>query len=519
VLSEAEIRNQLANRLTILEAGLVFIAKEHPLPNTLGSKGYIDILAKDRFGNRVIVEVKRSNTTARQAIHEILKYAALLVANEGLSPSKVRCMIVSTEWHELLVPFAEFLNVAEIQAEGFRLRVNGGSVEGAERIEVPRLSDPVSLFRQHGAYFFQSAVARDASLTTLQSALNDSGADSFVLIALNFDGSNPAVTYPYCAYFVPIAIRNDVKAKLLTLAAEESVDDEDFDSTSFVEDSFLEMVGHRSRVVYDEHGPEVTFEIGYPEKFIGMREGGWECVQILRKGRLGAAAADDSEILRMVEGVEGQSEIRFDRVSAPRFKLSWTETRSQSENSLKGNETWLQGFEWFCDWVETELPQATLSASIYNPLQLPIGLYKLMARGDGRYLPQMELVAVSEQEGRVDILLGTLLWDGSTMPTDVDSMMASVCGGVQEYLMQLHLGTAWQLDGPVMARHGLRYGLFRLHVEKEAFRAEELVRTAEGIITRPYEERQCRQFNEFATAGAEYLSTVVSAIDRWQTGL
>lgn len=91
MLSEAEIRDQLATRLTILEPGLVLLAKEHPLPNAFGSKGFIDILAKDCLGNRVIIEVKRSNATARQALHEILKYAALFVANEGLSLSKIRC--------------------------------------------------------------------------------------------------------------------------------------------------------------------------------------------------------------------------------------------------------------------------------------------------------------------------------------------------------------------------------------------------------------------------------------------
>lgn len=64
LITEAEIRDQLASRLEILEPGLVFLAKEYLLPNTIGSKGFIDILAKDRFGNRVIIEVKRSNATA-----------------------------------------------------------------------------------------------------------------------------------------------------------------------------------------------------------------------------------------------------------------------------------------------------------------------------------------------------------------------------------------------------------------------------------------------------------------------
>lgn len=519
MLNEAEIRDQLADRLALLEPGLTLLAKEHPLPNTLGSKGFIDILAKDQFGNRVIIEVKRSNATARQALHEILKYAALFVANEGLSLSKIRCFVVSTEWHELLVPFAEFLAVAAFQVEGFRIRVNDSSLEGADRIETPQLPEPVSPFRQHGAYFFQDVAARDASLITLQNALKDSGAESFVLIALNYGGTNSAVIYPFCAYLVPIAIRNDVEAQLLTLAAEEAADDEESDTDSFVEDSIHEMVGQRASVVYDEYGRGVTFEIGYPEKFVSMRDAGWECAQIIREGRIGAVAADEAEILRMVAGVEGQSEIRFYRVSAPRFKLGWAETHNQSERCLQGNDTWKHGFDWFFEWMESTRPDATFSAMIYNPLQLPIGLYKLVARGDGRFLPQMELVAASEQEGRFDSLVGALLWDGTTIPSDFGSMMADLCGGVEEYFFHVHLGTAWQLDSALMARHGLRYGVFHLHVEKDTFAAEELVDSPDGLTSRPFNASQCLPFSEFAATAEKYLETIVSEMDQHQIGL
>jgi len=58
---EKTIRDNLARQLDVLEPGLQLIATEYSLPNAHGTKGFIDILAKDALGNRVVTELKRSN--------------------------------------------------------------------------------------------------------------------------------------------------------------------------------------------------------------------------------------------------------------------------------------------------------------------------------------------------------------------------------------------------------------------------------------------------------------------------
>lgn len=106
--TEARLRDELSNSLDLLEPGLALRAVEFRLPNRHGASGSIDILATDRFAAIVIIEIKKSNQTARQALHELHKYVALIKYDHGLRDSQVRCMLVSTEWHELLVPFSEF---------------------------------------------------------------------------------------------------------------------------------------------------------------------------------------------------------------------------------------------------------------------------------------------------------------------------------------------------------------------------------------------------------------------------
>lgn len=52
---------------------MVLIDTEHYLPNYKGTKGFADILAKDCKDHLTVIEVKKSNSTAREAIHEVFK--------------------------------------------------------------------------------------------------------------------------------------------------------------------------------------------------------------------------------------------------------------------------------------------------------------------------------------------------------------------------------------------------------------------------------------------------------------
>ncbi|WP_392482697.1 endonuclease NucS domain-containing protein [Nostoc sp. C110] len=124
MINEADIRDFLTQNLDIVEPNLKFIKKEFSLENSLGAGGRIDILAKDKFGFFVIIEIKKNDKTARQALHELQKYMALFKTNYGLATHKCRCILLSTDWHELLVPFSEFSRVVDYQIDGYQLIVN-----------------------------------------------------------------------------------------------------------------------------------------------------------------------------------------------------------------------------------------------------------------------------------------------------------------------------------------------------------------------------------------------------------
>lgn len=133
--TEARLRDELSKRLDLLEPGLTLQAVEFRLPNRQGASGSIDILATDRFSATVIIEIKKSNQSARQALHELHKYLALIKYDHGLRDSQLRCILVSTEWRELLIPFSEFSRTAPWPIDGYRLHLTtAGLPDRAERI-------------------------------------------------------------------------------------------------------------------------------------------------------------------------------------------------------------------------------------------------------------------------------------------------------------------------------------------------------------------------------------------------
>ena len=89
-MNEKTLRDYLAEHLDLLEYGMSLVMLNRPLANSHGTRGYIDILARDRRGMLVVVEVKRSNSTAREALHEVHKYVELLHREDAAPAARHR---------------------------------------------------------------------------------------------------------------------------------------------------------------------------------------------------------------------------------------------------------------------------------------------------------------------------------------------------------------------------------------------------------------------------------------------
>ena len=121
---EDTIRNWLAQNLSFIAPELSLIRTEFPLPDHIGSKGFIDILAKDVFNNFVIIEVKRANNSARDTITEILKYHALIKQKYKAKDGEIRIIIISTHWSEIIRAFSELVNNTTYAIKGYKIEID-----------------------------------------------------------------------------------------------------------------------------------------------------------------------------------------------------------------------------------------------------------------------------------------------------------------------------------------------------------------------------------------------------------
>lgn len=139
---ENGLRDELARDLSIIEPGLVRIRTNYPIESAKGASGAVDILAKDRHGSFVIIEVKRSDAVARQALHELSKYLAAFMTSMGVDQHKLRCFVVSTLWHELDVPLSFFASTVNVNVKGFEVTAVDGKIKVVERVLPPISSLP-----------------------------------------------------------------------------------------------------------------------------------------------------------------------------------------------------------------------------------------------------------------------------------------------------------------------------------------------------------------------------------------
>jgi len=453
---ENVIRDKLAQTLEKLEPGLTLVEVNHKLPNDVGAKGFIDILARDRLGNLVIIELKRSDQAARQALFEILKYMPLFRQQHGLPAHRIRCFIVSTTWHELLVPFSEFRRLCETQTERFYIDVDAaGNVKSAEWVTDHIEEAAPQAFRVHVAYLYASADERTKALLMLREAYTTAGAEGYLLLQLDYKGDDRRVIYPFGAYFVPNRIKGELADRLTTEAIAELAEaGEDQDAASIresVEHSFLaivqESIGDHFRTT------DLESLIRSPEGFTAMTEGGWSVISIERIGPFASALVmPDAEVIGLVKGHSGDNTVRYGRLGSPKHKLDWAQVRSGAKNSLRGNASWEAGFAWFLDHVEKQFPDGTAFLQVYNPLMLPESLYRFAVQEDPEYVPQLALMVVSADGLRREGLVGTIVWDGKIIPKSVDEALARICDGVHEYYMHKTMGIAWELDAELMRR-------------------------------------------------------------------
>jgi len=166
VEDEFKLRDHIAANIEDLESGLRILKKEYALQNARGGAGgRADILAADELDHVVVIEVKKSDGTAREALHELSKYVALLIERDRVPRELIRCIVVSTVWHELELPLAYFRATAQVDVQGMEPFIDNNVLRFRRRnllpvYTLPQFSPEISIYHYQSLENYRTHISR-----------------------------------------------------------------------------------------------------------------------------------------------------------------------------------------------------------------------------------------------------------------------------------------------------------------------------------------------------------------------
>jgi hypothetical protein len=501
---ESMLRDYLANRLALIENGLTLVRTEYPLNNPEGAKGFIDILARDVFGHRVVIEIKRSDATARQAIHELHKYVELLQKHQGLSNGEVRCILVSTDWHELTPAFTAFQRSAPYPVDGYEVIMVKEKPERLRKVE--QLPSPVPLqpFRLHGAFLFETEKKKLAFKPKLKKALVDLGISSAVILGMSTQPDRDHVVYPHCVYLMICDLTDEARRQGMRKAKKEASGTPAEDDIAFLfEDSVMCEVVKRTAKTRD------TFECSYPEKFAAEFPF-WSIDTIERTGRLtDDGMTTDDDLMQHLLGHTGTGQIAYNGIASPAFPAAWESAKARTRRCLLGNDVWAAVAEHVLGLIERNDGRTAASFHIYNPCDTVMMLFQLQANDDPRFVPAMEIMWKSEANNVRHIVSGVVGWDGRTKPTNPKHIMNRVFDDDSNYFLARVLGATVDFEKRLMKRHGLSYHVSHWAADTGDAEGKWLTKRGSKFKERPLESQSPVPLRSFVAENEVYLNALV----------
>lgn len=312
--NESAIRDHLIKQLDLIEPGLTLVAREHYLKNTSGASGFLDIFARAANGQLIIIEIKRTDAAAREALQELFKYAALLRQNYLVRDVDYRLIVLSVEWHELLTPYSELASRAPYELSA------GAIVLGTDGL--PIRIDPVSplptaaqrqFSKRHFLWRFTDEADAIAAVPLIAAHIHRVGREDFVLIRSR--SSDPRICEKGFIYFAQQELSlADYQKRIRALLSDEEYEEYENQLADLTEeeDRIGESADHVWLPGYDDLFDQInsdTSEISHPEKAAHwFAEGAQSSIQIERFGRFRDDGIPDETIIAELIGHDGTSD-------------------------------------------------------------------------------------------------------------------------------------------------------------------------------------------------------------------
>lgn len=411
---EDKIRDFLANDLSFLENGLTVIKKEYYLPNHFGSKGYIDILARDIFNNFVIIEIKRSQASSREAIQEILKYVGLIKQSFKARDGEIRIIIVSTHWDELIVPFSELSYQTSLTVKGIHLFVDNGNIPKSQKeilpIKPPEIKRKFS--KTYFLYLSYTQSNRQRCYNYITQRAKQIGINDYVLVSLTCDIKKlPQVLYPYaiCFAFQSASIKEyDVIIK--AGGQEIDMDEGDFESLEEYKD-YLEQI---LTIALNKERYHDSAESCCPEKLDNaIVRGNWTVDNIYRFGIFNSDPRYvDELLLRELRGLDGSSAVKYLNFTESIQHDRLLEIEENCITPIENNSIWKEHIESIFKFLKSQNEKYRLIVHIYSPRSVFESVCCTYIDQEHEFLPMYLIFVDFLDTNKLFVFNGRLAWTG-----------------------------------------------------------------------------------------------------------
>jgi hypothetical protein len=448
---EARLRDMLADRLSLLEPSLQLIETEFPLPNAHGTRGRIDILARDGHGSWVVIELKRSDSTSGRALHEVTKYAELLQREMGLRKDRIRAMIVSTTWRELRVPVSNMARDWAHDLRGYQLTLDDdGAPVCADRVEFLEAAIPPQVTPHHFIYLYNSPEDRERGWCEVLARAAEAGADDLLAADFQRISKRDSVVAPYGLYFAIGRLDPD--------RAPAWLDDGEADSPE-------ETGGYPLEYAALCHVTSNVFAAGYDTARPGLlrklaEDPHWEIEGYRTAGEFAKRTSlDERDLLRDLNGDdEGIGQVLYTGSARTTDRGRWPAFREESRTCMARNPDWARLVERWLDDVSADGVERDVMLHVYNPCDLITSLVHGWPDKLSTLVPMTFGTALATPDGDHRTIRGSLYWDGFAYP-DMADRVRLVYRDAMHWQTHRLMDETWVADLDLLRMLGLRYVL------------------------------------------------------------
>lgn len=493
-MKESALRDLIASDINKLKSGLTLLKKEQYIPNEFGTRGFIDLYAKDEFGNHVLIEIKRSSAASRDALHEVNKYVEGVKHYFGVKDAEIHVIIASTEWNELLVPFSRFVEDTTFSLQGYEIIVSDNCIDFSARLINPlSTSQGRFIVPWHNMYWYEDLASLESGVQSIQKTYKEKDINDYVLVTLHIqnelsskermEAGQAAVVqmagidesevlplpeipvYEYIAYTGMQLLPKEKCLQILSRNPEalevvfEFLYDMEEDETLCYLHGSIEAMEPRPQNNY--------YEIGYPAKFGKVIDvPNCKILDIVRHGSFARNALLSNEtIISELRGEDGSTGQRFKKTISANNTAHLKTLKNEIASSLSENPVWKAHIIRIIEEIQIELPNSEIEISIFNPCTGVFTIYYATTKKDGvLFIPSYYIMVHNPNSDRM--YFGALEKTGEALsfPQILDKYYG---GDLDDLLLSAIWGGKDSRDSDIIEDLGAQYRSFRCDKAKE----------------------------------------------------